>query len=461
MTRHERRSEEPGRQSGTAAVFLVGLVLAALLAFLVGQAHASGDSRGREWSPPNTAPSAPSVADRHGARAPKGTSAPWYLTQPEIVQIRRNISTKRWAKIAWQKTKGLADAALGQIPHPADPKGDYRERGDSACTDSSGWFCGLYLPGLNDGRATLALALAYAVTGRRAYAERAKDFLLAWAGNYNPPPPTSLIGHMVAEPVGFMLKGFMAYDLVKGVFSQSDQTKFRAWAGIFVGRGERLADYSRDRPWVPQAPYGNSATWSRALAVLAAAVLGGRTLGQTLDWNWSHRTPGGSNYGWNVLLDSAMHEDGKMVEEDVRRSIFYGLFTLHPLMLIAAVASHTAYKHDLWRSAVPAGKGVYRAIVYYAPYLTNSREWPTGYTEPSGRSHDSVTSEYRAVMETAANFLPKSSLLHKVVEFGGDQVRGSNDDPHITGFNALTGGLGVGPTGRSRLKVRAPEPTQR
>jgi hypothetical protein len=366
----------------------------------------------------------------------------WYLSASQIQAIRVNVRTKPWAKLAWQETKAQADAALGQSPHPANPTADYRPQGDPSCSPPIGWFCGLYLPGLQDGRATRALALAYAVTGDKRYGLKAKDFLLAWASRYNPPPGDARIGHMIAEPVGFMLKGFMAYDLVKDVFSTREQKQFKAWAAFFVGRGMRYADFSRDHPWVPQAPWGNSATWSRALAVLAAAVVGGRTLDSTLAWNWSHKTGDGQDYGWPTLLDGSMHDDGKMIEEELRQSVAYGLYTLHPLMLIADVASHVRYEHDLWRAAVPDGKSLYRAIAYYAPYLTNDRAWPSGYTEPAARSHDSVTSEYRAVMETAANFFTKSKLLQRVVTYGGDSVRAGNADPHITGHNAVTGGLG-------------------
>jgi alginate lyase len=434
-----QRAGKLGTRAGVSAGCVL-LVTTALFPLLAGHARASDNSLRAGLKPHHVLSPLPRLGSDDGRKKP--AQARWYLTERDLQQIRRNVVTTVWARTAWQRTQARADAALSQIPHPANPQDDFRQRGDPSCADSSGWYCGLYLPGLRDGQATLALALAYVVSKRLAYAEKAKTFLLAWARHYNPPPPDSDIGHMVAEPVGFMIKGFMAYDLVKGVFSQSEQAQFRGWAHLFVGRGKRMTDFSRDRPWVPQAPYGNSATWSRALALVAAAVVGGPTFRQAMEWNWSHTTSGGNSYSWIDLIDGAMHGDGRMVEEDVRRSIFYGLFTLHPLMLIATVASNSGYTHDLWRAVVPGGKGIYRAIVYYAPYLTNGRAWPAGYTEPSGRSHDSIISEYRAVMETAANFLPGSNLLRNVVGFGGSGVRGSNEDLHISGFNALTGGLG-------------------
>jgi hypothetical protein len=99
------------------------------------------------------------------------------------------------------------------------------------------------------------------VTGDRPYAEKAKEFLLAWARTYHRPPPTAHIGHMVAEPVGFMIKGFMAYDLIQNVFSPAESKEFREWALQFVVRGNENADFARDEPWIEVAPYGNSATW--------------------------------------------------------------------------------------------------------------------------------------------------------------------------------------------------------
>ena len=236
-------------------------------------------------------------------------------------------------------------------PRPASPN-EIFDRGTtrSQCegNENPGWFCGLYLPGLNDGRAAYSLALVYAVTGDERYAAKSREYLLAWAREYNPVPPSAHSGHMVAEPVGFMLKAFFAFDLTRETFSPSEREEFKAWATQLVDKGMDQVEKARDRPWVPEAPWGNSATWARSLAVTAAAVVGGDTLQRTLDWNWEHTTPAGNPYGWSTLIEGVMHPTGRMIEEDVRESVDYALYTWHPLAIIATVARVTGYEHDLW-----------------------------------------------------------------------------------------------------------------
>jgi len=387
-----------------------------------------------------------------GARA--GTPKPkpvlpgqqtWLFSPAEIKALRVNVKTKPWAKIAWAKAKQEADKALGTSPQPADPHGDYRDRGDPTCQSGPpGWYCGLYLPGLNDGRSARALAIAYAVTGDKKYALKSKEILLAWAQRYNPPPPNSMIGHYIAETGGFVLKAFQAYSLVRGAFSPSERSTFVQWAAQFVPRGKDLADSARDEPWVWQAPYGNSATWGRSMAVLSAAVVGGDTLKKTLDWNWAHLTPNGKDYGWRNLMDGSVLSGGKMLEEDTRQSVFYALFTLEPLMLIADVAKHVGYSHNLWTYS-DGGKGILDAVANYEPYLRGEplKKWPA-YTEP-GRTPSDIASQARAFMEIAANAIPGSKLLQSIVTYGGTATRGTNYDPYIVSFGGIAGGLNVAP----------------
>jgi hypothetical protein len=368
----------------------------------------------------------------------------FYLTPAEIDRMKANVAGHEWARIAWERTRAYADAALDDAPQPADPGGDYLEKGPVPCNGSrEGWYCGLYQPGLFDGRKAHALALAYAVTGDARYAEKAKEFLLAWARTYN--RPAERVGHMIAEPVGFMLKGFMAYDVVQDTLSEAERVEVRDWARRFVARGMRQADHARDRPWVPEAPYGNSATWARALAVTAAAVAGEPELSATLAWNWEHETAAGQDYGWTNLLEGSMSTDGQMTEERLRSSIGYALFTWYPLVLIADIARHVGFEQDLWGATTASGKRLSSPIDYYAPFLTEQRGNPyAGREECCYAPYPAMVRQYRAVMELAYNALPDSEVLRSVVTHGGDATRGGNEDVHMTGWTALTGELSVG-----------------
>ena len=377
-----------------------------------------------------------------GVRAPAATfrfapeAGRFYLTHAEVALMRRNAARKPWARLAWMNVKAAAAEALATAPTPAPGNGDYTRDGTGVCGDGDdGWRDCLYAPGLVDGQRARNLALAYAMTGTRRYAFKSKEFLLAWARSYD--PVASNPGHSVAEPVGFMIKGFMAYDLVQDVFTPSERQLFKRWAATFVSRGKKLTDAANDEPWSPAAPYGNGATWPRALAVTASAVVGGRTLRSTLAWNWQHRTAKGASYGWLDLLEGAMGSSGQMTEEPVRQSIAYGLYTWGSMALIADVAAHAGAKENLWTAKTKGGKSMYLPVLAYAGYLREKKLTP--YAEERDTSYSAKLGEYRAVMELAHKAYPGSKVAREIVQFGGPRTRGTNYDPHISGWNALTG----------------------
>lgn len=364
--------------------------------------------------------------------------------------MRHNVlvAKKPWAAGAWKRIKEQADNALGASPSPPPP-GNFEPTGSGPCGDGDdGWFDCLYRPGLADGHRALALARAYAITRQRRYGDKAKEFLLAWTRTYRSPSRT--VGHAVAEPVGFLLKGFLAYDLVRDRFSPDERAEFARWAGLFAAEGRRRVESYRDNPWVVEAPYGNSATWSRALAVLGAAVVGGEALEQALDWNFRHRTRGGRDGSWDDLLEGAIEtRAGRMTEERVRQSIDYALYTWHGLALIADVARRAGFRPNLFTYRTRSGKSLLIVAGYYEPYLTEKRPMP--YAERFGpEGDDALRAEYRAAMELAYRNAPSFKPPRRIVEFGGPQVRAANYDPHITGYNAVTGGVFVAPVRRRR-----------
>ena len=375
----------------------------------------------------------------------------FYMTSAEVAQMRANVLQRKlpWATAAWTRTRAVADDAMGNAPQPADPRRSYNPKGSGNCGDGDdGWWDCLYGPGRVDGLRALALAQAYAITRQATYGDKAREYLVRWSAGYY--PPSTQVGHAVSEPVGIALKAFMAFDLVRERLSPAERAQFKAWARALSQIGRQRVDNYMDTPWVPEAPYGNSSTWSRALAVLGASVVGGPYLQDTLKWNWAHTTAGGKDGGWLKLLEGAIEtRDGRMTEERVRASIDYALYTWHALALIADAARRVGYPRDLFAARAASGKSLLLVTSYYEPYLTKQRASP--HDEAAARpgvAFDSALSEYRAAFEVALRNFPKSKSLVRAVNYGGPATRGANYDVHITGFNGLTGGVLTAPVRR-------------
>lgn len=376
----------------------------------------------------------------------------YYLTDDEVRQMRRAIAARPVARIAWAQTKAAADAALRDSPNPAPSVGmTYRDTGRDAsnrCTGTpSGWACLLYARGLRDGVDALNLARAYAVSGNRSYASKAKEFLLAWAGTYNPPNPT--VGHDIAEPGGFMLKGFLAYDLVKNTFTAGERSEFARWAQLFIPIGERRADQQVDSPGIPPQTfdgetsnwqsYGNSESFSRALAVAAAAVVGGRQLQSALSWNWSHTTPGGHDNGWPRLIEGEIIDGtgGETFEGRGRNDISYGLLGSDALLVVADIAKHAGYSHDLFAYTTHGGDSVLSPFAFYGKYLNQRVPWPP--SDGAYGRRENIASIYRAATEVALRNSGRSlrPRLAQSVSYGGPSRRGVNFDPYVWLYDGI------------------------
>lgn len=372
----------------------------------------------------------------------------YFLTSDEIAAVKRNIFTHRypWAVRAWANTRQRAKTALQATPQPTDPNADLTD-----------WNTTIYTPGEIDGNHAHNLAVAYAITGELRHGRKAGDFCLAWARRYWPLPAPSRIGHMIAESGGPVVKLCMAYDLVKPTLSDPDRQDFRRWAAAFIPRAQANVDSSRDHPWVADvdyggdvsnpAPYGNSATWQRLMAVWASAVVGGDALRSTLQWNWQHTTSDGRDYGWNNLLEGLIIDGsgGEVVEGRYRSSIEYGHFSWCPLAYIADVAKHAGFEHDLFRyRSRPHGYSILTPVRFYARYL-RSRTVPGDLerTKYGGSSWPSSASRWRAFYEllyrNSAHDPRINRLLAGVLAYGGPTQRGDNYDVYLSNYNAVVG----------------------
>lgn len=386
-----------------------------------------------------------------GATKPSRTYV--VATPAELEQVRRNVFDLRlgFAVRAWENTLGRARSALGHRASPADPRGDYAQT----------WFEGIYRPGLTDGNHAYNAALAFALTREPDYARKAREICLDWARRYRPLPGQERIGHFVAEPVGPAIKLFMAFDLARATFSPSEAREFTGWAELFVQRGISNSDSARDRPWAADVTYGsettnaaafsNSATWQRAMAVIAAAAVGPARLREVLEWNLDHTTAGGNRHGWDELLEGVVLSGtgGQVLEDRLRRSLHYGHFQWMPLVYIADVARRAGHRVDLFTYRTRRnGHSVFEPLAYHGPFLLEETVPSSLELEQYGGPTWPVTAaRWRATYEVLYRNATRAddvARLRGIVNHGGPSRRGDNYDIYVTNFAAL---LGRGPKG--------------
>ena len=426
------------------------LSLASIVSALIGLGIATPSGRGNDLTFRGGVLSAP-----HGKPAVSGPGG-YYLTADEVAQIRQNIVTRPQVKQAWANAKAFADSKLAVEPKAADPNGDYSRYPP----ERPNWRDDLYIPGIEDGHAAAGLALAWLVTKDARYARSAKRILFGWVQRYTHPPGVgggSAPGHMVAEPIGPMIKFFITADMLRSYLSTSERQRVSVWARQWIAVGERSADYARDNPWVPalqigsfessEASYGNSAFGQRAMAMWAAAIAGPRYLANALAWNWQHTTAAGREYGWLDVIDHFIipGTGGETIEGRERKSVGYGLFGWGDLVLIADLAKHAGYERNLFTTPTPTGKNVLSVGPFYGPLLAGSAGYPYASSETFLDYETQTKPEYRAVFETAYKNCPTKnpvcSYFRSAVRAGGPIQRGNNEDFHLMRWNALTSGI--------------------
>lgn len=270
-----------------------------------------------------------------------GPRQPGYLVTREELQRRAALAAdgvEPYAEAVHELLE-FADRARSRKPGPQEPL-------EITGTES---------PFLDDAVRAYALALAYGLTGERAYAEAGADYLRAWSTTTRTTVgtcpdsgacQTSLIMSRAAPAYVF------AADLISdsGTLSEADETAFRAWLrDVILPTAPRLANN-----------WGDAGVFTR---FVLTDYLGDRdgTL-RALD-------------SWLTQLDR-IDADGHLPEETRRGSagMSYTQEALQYRVAVAAIAER--YGLDLWRMRGAAGATLVDAIDYLASYWFRPRDWP-------------------------------------------------------------------------------------
>ena len=270
-----------------------------------------------------------------------GERTPGYLTSRAELRQRADLATQGVEPYASAEEDLLAfaEAALAEPPRPQEPL---------EITGTEGPF-------VDDSARAYGLALAYAVTGDRRYAEAAAAIITAWVDTTHTTVgacpdsgacQTSLIISRTAP--GFVFAADLIAD--SGALDTAQETAFRDWLRtVILPTASEL-----DNNW------GDAGTFTR---VVLTDYLGDREgLLHALD-RW-------------LTQQDLVAADGHIPEETRRGAggMSYTQESLQYRVAVAAIAER--YGLDLWSYVGAGGATVRDAVDYLADYWSRPGDWP-------------------------------------------------------------------------------------
>ncbi|AFH61854.1 alginate lyase family protein [Paenibacillus caseinilyticus] len=207
-----------------------------------------------------------------------------------------------------------------------------------------------------DVRAAYASALAYRLTGRTAYAEKAKAILNDWAFRNTAVSGTDGPLVMTYSGVGFIHAAELLRDY--SGWSEADKTAFSNWlTNVYLARAANPIK-TRSNNWGDWGIYGAMAAYYyKDDPVLLNAEI----------------------TRLKNKIDSSIAADGSMPHEAGRGAsgLWYTYFALAPMTAAAQIAKEAA-GIDLFQWTSPGGRTIKQALDYLLFYMNRPDQWPYG-----------------------------------------------------------------------------------
>lgn len=337
-----------------------------------------------------------------------------FLSAPEIAEIRTLVAKGRnpWAVCA---AALLDDAtrALSARPSPVagtftyvSPLQLFGEPVSGEPTDED--------LARRDSHTTRDLGLAYAITGDEVFAERAAEFVAAWATTMDPVYPFDErnLGPMAVNTT--LPAMFYGYDLIAGSRARTAELEavVGRWAGALAD-GCKAHHFSADR---------TTTAWNMTF-ILASTIAAGRQDGHDFVYGKT-RNPD----TFQSLVPALFRSNGEADAGDNLRfqgeGIYIGLRMVKSFTYVAEVARHRGVDLYNWEGN---RRGLRKCFSYYAPYFNGTLHLPGVGGFPLGRDADACIFEI-------ANAIWPDREFERVLEYLGRP----GYDPDILGPMGLT-----------------------
>jgi hypothetical protein len=220
----------------------------------------------------------------------------------------------------FEKLKHAADEALAATPDPIDKiQTEGKLPADPARLKSQ--------QSLKDMPRMDALGYAYAVTGSAEYADKARQFILAWAK----------VNHSAGDPIDDtnLESPLVAYDLTRGTFSAADRETADAWLREVVAAEQETAKKHADNH------HNNWHSHRLKIVSLIAFLLHDQPL---IDHTVA---------AYKDQVDHNLLPDGSSYDFHERDALHYHIYDITPLLALAIAARNNGI--DLYSYQSPNG----------------------------------------------------------------------------------------------------------
>jgi hypothetical protein len=254
-----------------------------------------------------------------------------------IAQLKRLIHGDAGVKRLYDSLQRIADEALQEEPNPIDTiRTEGLLQGDPRKTATWAAF--------GDFRKMYALALAYRVTGHRAYLDKTTVYLFDWASTNI--PRGDPIDDTNLDPA------IEAYDMIKDKLVYGENKRIRNWL-------RRTAQAEIDAPYNQPGRGTASNNWhSHRLKIVGeiAYAIGDVAL---------------ERYCVDELkaqIRRNLHADGSSDDFVERDALHYHVYDLEPLLKLSIVLKR-ATGVDYYTYEAPSGSSIKKSVDWLLPYL--------------------------------------------------------------------------------------------
>jgi hypothetical protein len=254
-----------------------------------------------------------------------------------IAQLKQLMRSDAGAKRLFDSLQQIADEALQSAPNPIDTiRTEGLLQGDPRKTAT--WAA------LGDMRKMYALALAYRVTGRRAYLDKTTVYLFDWASTNI--PRGDPIDDTNLDPA------IEAYDMIKHKLVWGENKRISGWL-------RRTAQAELEAPYNQPGRGTASNNWrSHRLKIVGeiAYAIGDVSLEKYCVAELK------------VQIGRNLHADGASEDFVARDALHYHVYDLEPLLKLSIVLKR-ATGVDYYGYESPTGSSIKKSVDWLLPYL--------------------------------------------------------------------------------------------